>query len=148
MKLRSLWLVLALLMTRVVFAIDHEAAFPDVERQARYDHIVHQLRCLVCQNETIADSGVDLAADLRNQVREMIKSGRSDEDIYKYMTDRYGDFVLYNPPVEPRTWLLWAAPVLFVLIGLSVAGIIIMRRSRLSSDTPDTLDSDTGVDPT
>jgi cytochrome c-type biogenesis protein CcmH len=144
-KWRSLWLVLAVLISQVVFAIDHEAAFPDAERQSRYDHIVHQLRCLVCQNETIADSGVDLAADLRNQVREMIRSGRSDEDIYKYMTDRYGDFVLYNPPVEPRTWLLWAAPVLFVLIGLSVAGIIILRRSRISSEG---LDPDTGVDPT
>lgn len=145
MKLRSLWLLLAWLMSSVVFAIDHEPAFPDAQRQARYDHIVHRLRCLVCQNETIADSGVDLAADLRNQVREMIRAGRSDEDIYKYMTDRYGDFVLYNPPVEPRTWLLWAAPVLFVLIGVGVAGIIIMRRSRLPSDA---LDSDTRVDPT
>lgn len=126
-------LLLALLLTQSAWAIDSAPAFDDPALQARYEALTHQLRCLVCQNETIADSGADLAADLRRELREQIAAGRSDAEILKFMTDRYGAFVLYKPPFEPRTWLLWAAPGLLLLIGFICAGVVILRRSRLPS---------------
>lgn len=120
-----------LLLAQTAWAIDAAAAFSDPQLQARYEKLTHQLRCLVCQNETIADSNATLAADLRRQLREMIAAGKSDQDILNYMTDRYGDFVLYKPPFEARTVLLWSAPVLLVLAGVIAAFSVIMRRARL-----------------
>jgi len=120
-------------------AIDTEPAFKDDPAlQQRYDQLIRQLRCLQCRSETIADSNATLAADLRRQVRESMAAGKSDAEILQFMTDRYGDYVLYNPPVKPLTWLLWGAPVLLILIGGAWAGIVIVRRSRLpDNDSPD-----------
>jgi len=87
------------------------------------------LRCLVCQNQTIADSNADLAKDLRRQTRDMILAGRTDAEIQQFMTDRYGDFVLYNPPVKPTTYLLWGAPVILLLVGAIVMVTVVGRRS-------------------
>src|SRR5262249_46485591 len=131
--LAVLTLLVALSMMRAAFAIDSAPAFSDPVLQERYEALTHQLRCLVCQNETIADSGADLAADLRRELREQIGAGHSDAEILKFMTDRYGAFVLYKPPFERRTWLLWAAPGLLLLIGIVSAGAVILRRSRLPS---------------
>jgi cytochrome c-type biogenesis protein CcmH len=134
-------LLLALLLTLFIQfanAIDTAPAFPDAARQERYEYLIRQLRCLQCRSETIADSNATLAADLRRQVRESIAAGRSDEEILKFMTDRYGDYVLYTPPVKPVTWLLWGAPVLLIVIGGAWAGVVIVRRSRLpDNDSPD-----------
>jgi cytochrome c-type biogenesis protein CcmH len=127
---RWLALVAAALVSAGALAIDTEAAFPDPVLQARYDHMIHELRCVQCQNATIADSPVGLAADLRRDVKEMIAAGRTDEDIKRFMTDRYGDFVLYDPPLTARTYLLWAAPALLVLITVGVAARVILRRSK------------------
>ncbi len=80
--------------------------------------VAEQLRCLVCQNQTIADSHADLAIDLRRQVREKIQQGLTDQQILDYMVQRYGDFVLYRPPLHGKTWLLWCGPFLFVVAGL------------------------------
>lgn len=91
-------------------------------QQARYDVWINELRCLVCQNQTIAESNAPLAADLRVQVEKQIEAGRSDEEIRLYLTDRYGDFVLYNPPLQSSTWLLWFAP--FVLLAVALAFVI------------------------
>ena len=91
-------------------------------QQARYDVWINELRCLVCQNQTIAESNAPLAADLRVQVEKQIEAGRSDEEIRLYLTDRYGDFVLYNPPLQSSTWLLWFAP--FVLLAIALAFVI------------------------
>jgi cytochrome c-type biogenesis protein CcmH len=124
-------------------AIDTAPAFDDPVQQARYAHLIHELRCVQCRSQSIADSNVSLAADLRRQVRELMAAGKSDEEILQYMTDRYGDYVLYNPPVAPRTWLLWAAPILFVGIGALVAVVVIRRKSRLSAD--DLADDDAGA---
>jgi cytochrome c-type biogenesis protein CcmH len=124
------FVILLLMFGKAAFAIDSAAAFDDPALQTRYDALTHQLRCLVCQNETIADSNASLAADLRRELREQIAAGRSDAEILKFMTDRYGDFVLYKPPLEPRTWLLWAAPGLLLLIGVVVAGTVVLRRAR------------------
>ncbi len=87
----------------------------DPELEARVLKIAADLRCLVCQNETIAASHADLAVDLRNQVREQLRAGRSDAEIRAYMVARYGDFVLYTPPVKPTTWLLWVGPFVLLL---------------------------------
>lgn len=107
------------------------AADPALE--ARVLEIAHELRCLVCQNETIAASHADLAIDLRNQIREQLLAGRSEREILDYMVQRYGDFVLYNPPVKPVTWLLWGGP--FVLLLAMLAWLWTMLRRR-RADTP------------
>jgi cytochrome c-type biogenesis protein CcmH len=133
----SRWLTLAALalVTTSALAIDTEAAFPDPARQARYDRWIHELRCVQCQNAAIADSPVGLASDLRRQVREMIAAGQTDEQIKTFMTERYGDFVLYDPPLTARTYLLWAAPALLVLITVGIAARVIVRRSKAPIDT-------------
>lgn len=101
----------------------------DAQQQQRYQTLISQLRCLVCQNQTIADSTAPLALDLRDQVHRQIADGRSDAQIRTYLTDRYGDFVLYKPPLKPRTVLLWFGP--FVLLGLALlTAVIFTRRSR------------------
>jgi cytochrome c-type biogenesis protein CcmH len=122
-------------------AIDTEAAFADPVLQARYEHMIRELRCVQCQNQSIADSPVGLASDLRREVRELIAHGQSDDNIRRYMTDRYGDFVLYDPPLRTRTLLLWAAPALLLLLTLGMAGRVIARRSKAAGiddpeDTP------------
>lgn len=120
-----------LLVPPAALAIDTQPAFSDTERQTRYEHLTSELRCLVCQNQSVADSNADLAADLRRQVRDMIESGQSDTAIKTFMTERYGDFVLYDPPWSPRTYLLWGAPVLLLLLTVFAAGRVIVRRSRM-----------------
>lgn len=99
------------------------------DQEARYRHMIQELRCLVCQNQTIADSDAPLAQDLRAQVRNQILAGESNADITRYLTDRYGDFVLYNPPLKASTFLLWLGPVFLVLIALIMA-LMFARRSR------------------
>jgi cytochrome c-type biogenesis protein CcmH len=108
------------------------AADPVLE--ARVMKIAAELRCLVCQNQTIADSHADLAIDLRNQVREMLKKGQTQEQIIDYMTARYGDFVLYRPPVKSTTALLWFGPAVLLVGGLAVLITVLRRRSRLAAD--------------
>ncbi len=100
----------------------------DPKQQEAYETLISELRCLVCQNQTIADSNADLAADLRRQVHEMLEQGKSREEIVQFMTDRYGDFVLYNPPFKGKTSILWIAPALFLLLGLFTMFFIIRRR--------------------
>lgn len=139
--MRFLLCALMLLVSAAAFGIDAAPAFDDPELQARYDRITHQLRCLQCRSETIADSNATLAADLRNQVKELIAQGKSDDEIMQFMTDRYSDYVLYKPPIAPRTWLLWAAPVLLLGAGLVTAFIVIARKSKL----PDTDPADPGL---
>lgn len=141
--MRTLIIVLMLaLHLPSALAIDEAPAFDDPALQARYEGLARELRCLQCRSETIADSNASLAADLRRQLRELIAAGRSDEEIVQYMTDRYGDYVLYRPPLAPRTVLLWAAPALLLVIGGVVAGVVIARKSRL----PDTDPADPGLD--
>jgi cytochrome c-type biogenesis protein CcmH len=101
------------------------------EAQAdRYQKLVTELRCLVCQNQSIADSNAPLASDLRMQVREQILAGRSDDQIRSYVTERYSDFVLYRPPLRPSTWLLWFGPFLLLACGLAVAAVYARRRRQ------------------
>jgi cytochrome c-type biogenesis protein CcmH len=95
--------------------------------QARWDHIAAELRCLVCQNESLASSNAELAVDLRREVRSLIEQGQSDADIRSFLVKRYGDFVLYKPEVKPVTWLLWFGPFALLLMALAVA-LRLMRR--------------------
>lgn len=134
----------AMLLTMQAGAIDTGRAFEDPEQQARYELLIKDLRCLVCQNQSIADSNATLASDLRREVREMMIAGQSDEQIREFMTARYGDFVLYRPPVSPRTWLLWSAPVLLLLGGLGIAAMVVMRRMRAARANPAVLDEEPG----
>lgn len=132
--MRGFILVLLATLSLAAQAIDTEAAFTDPTLQARYDHLIHELRCVQCQNQSIADSPVGLASDLRREVKELIGRGSTDVEIERFMTDRYGDFVLYDPPLTPRTLLLWAAPALLVLITVGAAARVILRRSKAPID--------------
>ena len=109
-------------------AADAQPAAADPVLEARVLSIAAELRCLVCQNQTIADSHADLAQDLRRQVREMLQRGQSEREIIDYMTARYGDFVLYRPPLKARTLLLWAGPALLVLAGVGLLVWNLRRR--------------------
>ena len=107
----------------------------DAVGKARLKALSEELRCLVCQNQTLADSNAELAIDLRNQVHEQIAAGRSDGQIRDYMVERYGDFVLYKPPVQGNTALLWGAPFGLLAIG-GIAWALVQRRSRLGARAP------------
>ncbi|MGA9341497.1 MAG: cytochrome c-type biogenesis protein [Rhodanobacteraceae bacterium] len=107
--------------------------FKDHAQELRFQHLTKQLRCLVCQNESLADSGADLAKQLRGQIFQMMQSGKSDDEIKQYLVSRYNDYVLYDPPVIPSTWLLWFGPLLVFGVGvLIVAGIIRTRRRGIT----------------
>ena len=114
-------------------AIDPRA-FDNPEDEARYQQLVAELRCLVCQNQSIADSSAPLAQDLRSRVLEMINEGSSDAEIKTFMTDRYGDFVLYAPPVKPATWVLWFGPAVILLGGMLFLAMTLRRRMRLTPE--------------
>jgi cytochrome c-type biogenesis protein CcmH len=131
---RGMVLALVLGAALPALAIDTERAFEDPALQTRYEHISRELRCLVCQNETIADSNATLAKDLRRQVREMIEAGKSDEEIRQYMLARYGDFVLYRPPLKSTTALLWFGPALLLVGGLATLWWVLRSRSRLAPE--------------
>lgn len=141
----GLLLVAWLALTAPALAVDTQAAFTDPVLQSRYENITRELRCLVCQNETIADSSATLARDLRREVRRMIEEGQTDEQIRTFMIDRYGDFVLYRPRMTPRNFLLWAAPALLLLAGGLVAAIYIRRRSAEADIETDTDRADSGT---
>jgi cytochrome c-type biogenesis protein CcmH len=115
-------------------AIDAYGQLEDPALQARFEHITAQLRCLVCQNESIADSNVELASDLRRQVREMLLVGQGDAVIFKFMTDRYGEFVRFNPPLEAKTLFIWGAPFVMLLLGVLIVYRIVRQRSRMPLD--------------
>jgi cytochrome c-type biogenesis protein CcmH len=133
--LRKLWL--AVLLASAALCTTAKEAAPAAEDpvlEARLIEITSELRCLVCQNETIAASSADLANDLRREIRTMLRRGDSNEQILKYMTDRYGDFVLYRPPVKGTTALLWAGPALLLAGGVLTLVVVLRRRARLADD--------------
>ncbi len=121
--------VVALVLSSNAFAID-PLPFKDRAEEVRFQKLTKQLRCLVCQNQDLADSDADLAKDLRKQVFDMMQSGKSDAEIKEYLVARYNDFVLYDPPLKPGTWLLWFAPFAFVLVGVFVVARILRARAQ------------------
>jgi cytochrome c-type biogenesis protein CcmH len=130
--------LLAMGLMTAAWAVDSEPPLSDPALQARYEALIREVRCLVCQNQTIADSEAPLAADLRREIRDKFANGESESDITDFLVARYGDFVLYRPPVEPKTWALWAAPAALVVVGLLVFWRVL--RSRLQQP----LDEDAG----
>ncbi|QDZ30492.1 cytochrome c-type biogenesis protein CcmH [Noviherbaspirillum sp. UKPF54] len=111
------------------------AANPELEK--RVLSLSEELRCLVCQNQTLADSHAELAIDLKNQVREKLAAGMSDKQVVDYMVERYGDFVLYRPPVKATTWLLWFGPFLLLVGGIAVLAVKLMKRRNAAEDLPE-----------
>ena len=107
---------------------------PQIEQRMRA--LTEQLRCLVCQNETLADSRADLAEDLRREIRKEIKAGKTDPEIIAFLTQRYGDFILYNPPVKSTTYLLWFGPFVILLVGIAALYRYLGRRKNLIADKP------------
>jgi cytochrome c-type biogenesis protein CcmH len=112
-------------------------AADDPALEARMMGIANELRCVVCQNQTVADSHAELAADLREQIRGQLRAGRSPDEIRRFMTDRYGEFVLYRPPVNERTALLWFGPALLLGGGAIALLAVLRRRSRLPDEAFD-----------
>ena len=112
-------------------AIDTDPKLADPVQQATYERLTSEVRCLVCQNQTIGDSSAPLAADLRREIRQMVQSGRSEEEIKVFLLERYGDFVLYKPRFKASTAVLWLAPVLLLLAGGLGLGRILRRRATL-----------------
>ena len=141
--LPALWTAL-LLTGAPASAKDAPSAALNPEIEARMMVLAAELRCLVCQNQTIADSHSGLAEDLRQQIREMLAKGMTEDQINHYMTDRYGDFVLYRPPFKASTWLLWVGPGLLTVGALVALVMVLRRRQRLGADAfdPDTPDEE------
>ncbi len=122
------------LMALAAYAGEAAPAVEDPALEKRVMAIAAELRCLVCQNQTIADSHAELAVDLRNQVREMLRKGQTQDDIVSYMTARYGDFVLYRPPLKQSTALLWFGPAALLLGALVLLVVALRRRARMPAD--------------
>jgi len=108
--------------------------FDSKQQEQDYKELTHELRCLVCQNQNIADSNAELAQDLKRKTYDLVKSGKSKQEITDYMTERYGDFVMYRPPVTNSTLLLWAGPFIILLIGLVVLVRVISKRRKAEVD--------------
>ena len=115
-------------------AIDTDKAFDDPELQARYEHIIEEVRCLKCQNQSIKDSNAFLAGDLRREIRRMLAEGKSDDEIYDFLVARYGEFALYRPRMSGKTLVLWVAPILLLLAGGFVLVNILRRRMAMPID--------------
>ena len=124
-----LLMILCALSFSSSFAKDATPLADDPVTEQRLISISEEMRCLVCQNESLAGSRSDLANDLRREIRTLIKEGKSDDQIRNFMVERYGDFVLYRPPVKPITWLLWIGPFIILLIGIAVLFTYLRRRN-------------------
>ncbi len=142
--MRALFLSLLLALTAApAFAIDI-TQFDDPAQQERYLRMTHELRCMQCLNTSIADSQVDLAADLRREVHDLVAQGKTDDEIRKYMVDRYGEFILFRPLTNARNMWLWLAPGAFLLFGAVVAVRILRQRSKLVEQDNEPIEGETG----
>lgn len=130
-------LILFILPSYLVYAVDkNPLTFTNPGQESRYQNLTAELRCVVCQNQSIADSNAELAQDIRDLVRNMIIQGQSDEQITSFLVERYGDFVLYNPPIKAKTYLLWLGPVILLLVGLIGLGYFIRRHAQTTAIPP------------
>jgi cytochrome c-type biogenesis protein CcmH len=132
MKLSIVLVCCSLIFGGAVMAKEAAPMAADVEVEKRMVAISEELRCLVCQNESLSGSHAELAQDLRREIRTMISEGKSDKEILDFMVARYGDFVRYRPPMKPTTWLLWGGP--FVLLAGGIAALITFLRRRVKED--------------
>ncbi len=134
---RFLFLLAAIFAASTALAIDQDKRFEDPEMQARYEKLISEVRCLQCQNQSIKDSNVTLAADLRREIARMIEEGQTDEEIADFLVTRYGEFALYRPRTAGKTLVLWLAPFLLVLLGgFALARVVRHRMSLPIDDDP------------
>jgi cytochrome c-type biogenesis protein CcmH len=126
--MRALILVMLMVFANVSYSAVEVVQFEDTATQQRYKKLIDELRCLVCQNQNLADSNAPLAQDLRNEIVKMLEQGASDRQVVDFMVNRYGDFVLYRPPFKPSTFLLWLGPFIFLIAGLGIMLMLIRRR--------------------
>ncbi len=127
-RLRNLVAAVTLLLIIPVIA-DDPLIFTDADEEARYQQLTAELRCVVCQNQNLADSNAPLAQDLRKKIHSMMQAGRTDDEIKQFLIDRYGDFVLYMPPVKSNTLVLWLMPAVLLFGGALVVVIVVRKRS-------------------
>jgi cytochrome c-type biogenesis protein CcmH len=138
--MRRAWLLAAMVFACMAAHAIEPLPFRNDAERVRFQHLTQQLRCMVCQNEDLYDSNADLARDMRLQIFRMMQAGKSDEEIKRYLVERYSDFVLYKPPLKPRTWLLWFGPALILVLGGIGVTLFVKRRTR--TDTPVAVEGD------
>jgi cytochrome c-type biogenesis protein CcmH len=144
MRRRTSWpaaALAALVLGQAAQAVD-TTQLPTPQLQARYLALTHELRCMQCQNEALADSPVQLAADMRGEVRDMVLAGKSDAEVRAFMVARYGDFILFRPRFNARTAWLWLAPGALLLLGVWVSARIVQRRAALLPEDHDPVDEE------
>ena len=136
MNRKLLLAVLLFTLTPLAQAGEAVPTAQDPALEKRVMALSHNLRCLVCQNQTIADSNAELAVDLKNQVREKLRQGQSEQEILDYMVKRYGEFVLFSPLVKSTTWLLWFGPLLLLIVGLGVLFVVLRQCRKMMQRAP------------
>jgi cytochrome c-type biogenesis protein CcmH len=131
-------ILFSLLLTALpVLAIDTDKAFDDPVLQARYEAIIEEVRCVQCQNQTIKDSNALIANDLRREIRRLLSEGNTDAEVYDFLVERYGEFVLYRPRMSGVSLLLWIAPAVFLLLGAIVVARVLRKRTSMPIDFDD-----------
>lgn len=135
--MRSILALFFVLVAAPLFAIDTQVAFEDPELQARYEAIIEEVRCVKCQNQSIKDSNALIAVDLRREIRRLMSDGMTDVEIYDFLVDRYGEFVLYRPRMSGVSLILWIAPAVFLLIGGVVFVRVLQKRKSMPIDFDD-----------
>ena len=145
MRIHKFFIVLFLLIVSLPsfaqkIAVQEPLIFANQQQQERFNKLTEELRCLVCQNQNLADSDAPLAHDLRREVHEMVLAGRTNKQIKEFLVTRYGDFVLYRPPVQKNTYLLWLGPLVLLLIGALILRSSISKRSALLETDKETKD--------
>lgn len=136
-----IFLLSLLLISLNAYSNDTPVEFNNDNDKQRYEELIEEIRCLVCQNQSLSDSNAELAQDLRKEVYEMIISGKDNDEITQFLVERYGDFVLYRPPLKSNTWLLWFGPFLFLIIG-TIFAIVIIRKQSGSDNTTTEIDEE------
>ena len=134
--MRRLACALLLLLAAASIGAIEPMPYRDAAEEARFRALVAELRCVMCQNQSLADSNAGIAEDLRREVLDLMQQGRSDEEIREFLTARYGDFVLYDPPVDARTWLLWFGPALVLLAGVVTVVVVVRRKGAAGAQLP------------
>jgi cytochrome c-type biogenesis protein CcmH len=122
------------LLTFTIHAADTPVSFDSPIDKQRYEKLLEELRCLVCQNQSLSDSHAELAQDLRSEVYKMIVAGKGNDAIVQFMVERYGDFILYKPPMKPTTWLLWFGPSLLLFVAFSI--VVMAAKKRRAAKAP------------
>jgi cytochrome c-type biogenesis protein CcmH len=134
--MKRLMMFMAMLVFTPAYAGEAQPVGEDPKIEARLNVLAEDLRCLVCQNETLAGSHAELAEDLRREIRDQMKQGKDDKQVVEYLVARYGDFVLYDPPFKLRTLVLWLGPLVFLLIG-ALSWWVILKRRRAQPEAPE-----------